>query len=274
MNNRYIDFVPAKSQKPAAKAPVLEPKKPLVSRTSSTTVFISRTVSKPIARPTMPAIPVKPAKSATPVDTVAFIKPAAKPATPVKPVVKPVEKPVEKPAEKPAAAPAPKKAEIEDKLEASAKTFAPAREPAYGIIEDYSPAFIPPAVEKRPLSTPRKPDATAAKAEKVRAPLFGHKKSAKEVIKESKPAEKEDEFATFKTPKTPFITTAKVEKRPLSKNVYQKPVATPEEQPSAPVTIIDKPEKDAHVGLIIAIVLTIILGAALGTAAFLLLPKK
>ena len=79
---------------------------------------------------------------------------------------------------------------------------------------------------------------------------------------------------TFKVPKTPFINQEKVVKRPLSKNVYQKKVVTPKEEPKGPVTIISKPEKDAHVSLIVAVILTIILGAAAGTIAFLLLPKQ
>lgn len=78
---------------------------------------------------------------------------------------------------------------------------------------------------------------------------------------------------TFKVPKSPFINQNKVEKRPLSKNVYQKKIVVPEEKPKGPVTIISKPEKDAHVSLIVAVILTIILGAAAGTVAFLLLPK-
>ena len=77
-----------------------------------------------------------------------------------------------------------------------------------------------------------------------------------------------------------FVKTA-VEKRPLSKNVYQKKVAEPEvteeskdaKKSNAPVTIIDKPEKESRFGLIMTIVITIILGAAAGVVAFLLLPK-
>ena len=77
----------------------------------------------------------------------------------------------------------------------------------------------------------------------------------------------------YKTPKSPFINQDKVVKRPLSKNVYQKKVEVPKEEPKGPVTIITKPEKQAHVSLIVTIILTIILGAAAGTVAFLLLPK-
>ena len=89
-----------------------------------------------------------------------------------------------------------------------------------------------------------------------------------------KPVEKsKDDSKTFKVPKSPFINQEKVVKRPLSKNVYQKEIVVPKEEPKGPVTIIAKPEKDAHVSLVVAIILTIILGAAAGTIAFLLLPK-
>lgn len=85
-------------------------------------------------------------------------------------------------------------------------------------------------------------------------------------------AKKEDK-STYKAPKSPFINQDKVKKRPLSKNVYKKEVKAPKEEPKGPVTIITKPDKDAHVSLVVTIILTIILGAAAGTIAFLLLPK-
>ena len=91
---------------------------------------------------------------------------------------------------------------------------------------------------------------------------------------EEKPKEKPKKNAsdTYKTPKTPFVNQDKVKKRPLSKNVYRKEVK-PVKEDAAPVTIITKPEKDARISLIVTIILTIILGAAAGTVAFLLLPK-
>ena len=78
---------------------------------------------------------------------------------------------------------------------------------------------------------------------------------------------------TYKVSQTRFVNTDKVVKRPLSKNVYQKKVVEPKEVPQGPVTIIQKPEKDSKVGLVVTIIITIILGAAAGTVAFLLLPK-
>ncbi|MBR3169547.1 hypothetical protein IKF23_03880 [Candidatus Saccharibacteria bacterium] len=81
--------------------------------------------------------------------------------------------------------------------------------------------------------------------------------------------------AKSKIQKVNFINTNKVEKRPLSKSVYPKKIVAPskEEVVHGPEKIIAKPEKDSKAGLIIAIILTIILGAAAGTVAFLLLPK-
>lgn len=80
--------------------------------------------------------------------------------------------------------------------------------------------------------------------------------------------------AEFKAPAAPhFINTDNVAKRPLSKNVYEKPTPTEEAKPSKPVTIIAKPEKDSRAGLVVTIILTIIFGAAVGTVAFLLLPR-
>lgn len=79
---------------------------------------------------------------------------------------------------------------------------------------------------------------------------------------------------TLNVPQTRFVNTDKIVKRPLSKNVYQKNVVKSKEEVSqGPVTIIQKPEKDSKVGLVVTIIITIILGAAAGTVAFLLLPK-
>lgn len=180
-------------------------------------------------------------------------------------------------------------------------------EPKFGVIEDFSDKFVESRVEKRPLSaktadaapkaaaapkpaatsaaaTAAKSEAAAAKSKKIgsRMPVFGKKapkkpaekpKATDDVLEEAlKSAENLDE-KVLKVPEPHFVNTEKVTKRPLSKNVYQKKVAVPEEVPSAPVTIIHKPEKDSKVGLIVTILITIILGAAAGTVAFLLLPK-
>ena len=251
MTKRYIDFAPAKRRPTAAPAKTVPAPAPKPAPVQPVTaVFVRRTVVKEV-KPVQPVRPVAP-KPVT--------KPAPKPVTPVKPT--------------PAPTPTPKPETFEPK----AKTFATTRELSYGVIEDYEPFFTAAKVEKRPLSAPRpSAELTEAKSKKVRSSLFGsNAKKAKEEkvpVKEA-PVAKEPEFQALKTPDTPFVKSVQVEKRPLSKNVYKKPEPTPVEAPTGPVQIIDKPEKDSHIGPIIAIILTIILGAAVGTVAFLLLPKK
>ncbi len=151
-------------------------------------------------------------------------------------------------------------------------------EPEYGVIEEYKPKFVQTEIKKRPLGQPeaKKPVNTAAfaKAQKVSArPFMKAKPAEKPAEKAPETPEKKSEKEEFKTPKTRFVNTEKVEKRPLSKNVYKKTIVAPKEEPSGPVTIITKPDKGSHIGVIVTIVLTIILGAAAGTVAFLLLPK-
>ncbi len=238
MTKRYIDFAPAKKRvapAPAKAAPKPAPLQP------STTVFVRRTVVQT-------AMPARPAQPATPIQT----------PRPTQPTPKPAQRP--------------------ETFEPAAKTFATTRELSYGVIEDYEPFFTGAKVEKRPLSAPRpSAELTEAKAKKVRSPLFGPSAKKAKEAKDSKnqaPVAKEPEFQALKTPSTPFVKSVQVEKRPLSKNVYKKPAPATVEAPTGPVTIIDKPEKDSHIGPIIAIILTIILGAAVGTVAFLLLPKK
>jgi len=144
--------------------------------------------------------------------------------------------------------------------------------PKLGVIEDFQPKFVQTDVKKRPLG------AAKAKAKKVKMPIRDSAKIDKIFETALKQATTDDanEKGTVKVPKSaksPFVNTEKVVKRPLSKNVYQKKIVAPKEEPSGPVTIISKPEKDSKVGMIVAIILTIILGATAGTVAFLLLPK-
>lgn len=124
------------------------------------------------------------------------------------------------------------------------------REVEFGVIEDLGPVQGTRTIAERPEQKP-------AKAQEKSQPKSETKTQGK----------------TFNIPRTPFINQEKVVKRPLSKNVYAKRVTVPKEEPKGPITIITKPEKDAHVSLIVAVILTIILGAAAGTVAFLLLPK-
>lgn len=153
----------------------------------------------------------------------------------------------------------------------SADTFSIKKEPAYGVIEDFRPKFVKTEVEKRPLSrshfTTTDSELSQLKSQNVK------KTSRNKVVEQSADAAVGDK-KSLPIPKSPFIAKAKVAKRPLSKNVYAKPVSpTKEPSTNGPVTIISKPESGGKAGMILAIILTIILGAVAGTIAFLILPK-
>lgn len=157
--------------------------------------------------------------------------------------------------------------------------FSGEKKPKLGAVEDLSKKFVRTDVPKRPLSrgahfTTRKTGVAAAKAVKVGNQARTSVKSVEKPVENS--AKKSRTTVTsgmYQAPK--FVNQGQVTKRPLSptKNVYQKKAAAPKEEPKGPVTIINKPEKQAHVGMVVTIILTIILGAAAGTVAFLLLPK-
>ena len=136
---------------------------------------------------------------------------------------------------------------------------------------DFVPKKAAKKVESQPQKTERELEPKAELRAKTKAvpKRVAPVKATQSNVAQSKVVDK------LKAPVRPaFVNTEKVRKRPLSKNVYPKKTVIPkEEKPVAPVTIIDKPEKDSKVGLIVTIIITIILGAAAGTIAFLLLPK-
>lgn len=157
--------------------------------------------------------------------------------------------------------PAPEEVAVEEIFEERVRPAGVSRglkEPAYGVIEDYQPKFVQAEVKKRPLGAAKSASAVRPQAQKKTAP---------------KPA---GGLSGVK-----FLNTNKIEKRPLSatntiarKTAVPKEVVTEEKKKSkGPERIIAKPDKDSKAGLIIAVILTIILGAAAGTVAFLLLPK-
>lgn len=152
---------------------------------------------------------------------------------------------------------------------ASTSVSKPSVTPALGVVEDFGGGNV--VAPKQPLSNGPVASASEAKAQKVKAERI-LRSTPKDKEASEKPAASKTN-STYKAPNSPFINQSKVEKRPLSKNVYQKKIAVPKEEPKGPVTIISKPEKDSHVGIIVTIIMTIILGATAGTVAFLLLPK-
>ena len=238
MKKRYIDFVPV-DKGSAAKGP-------------------ARTVARPkAAKPTSKAT-VKSAPRAT---QKAAPKPAAKPVVKAKITRRePDELPIEE-------------LFVERKRPAGVstglKTPAPAKgkEPKYGVIEEYHRPGTKPATSA--VSAAR-PASAARGAGAARGISMARGAGARPVARDAASANK-----SYIRPATHFINTEKIEKRPLSKSsiLKKKPVVIPEKEPSDPARIITKPEKDSKAGLIIAVILTIILGAAAGTVAFLLLPK-
>lgn len=219
----------------------------------------------------------------------------AKGKTAVRSVSRPVSKPVAKPgprsisvvsnsaAKKPTPKPAPKKitrriAPTRDDFEIE-EMFAERKQPVgvsaskgvkFGVIEEYQPKFVKTEVKKRPLGVAGNSQRGVPSKKVVKKPV------QKPVVNPAqKPVVKPAYRSAPLGQRTTFLNTNKVEKRPLSANVYaKKPVVIPKEEKQVkPVKIIEKPEKDSKASLVIAIILTIILGAAAGTVAFLLLPK-
>lgn len=146
-----------------------------------------------------------------------------------------------------------------------------------GVVENLNSKFVKSDVPKRPLS--QKPltagDALAAiKAQKVKADKIP--KPVAKPVKPSKEPVKSEKSHAYQAPKAQFINQEKIVKRPLSKNVYLRELEKSEKteaEPQKPVTIVSEPKKKSHLGTVFAVILTIILGAAAGAVAFLLLPK-
>lgn len=164
----------------------------------------------------------------------------------------------------------------------TATGFAIKSDTKLGEIEDLSPRFVNVDVPKRPLgeglehNTAVAQPSTKDEVKEVKSRRligrFRNKNAARSASKDEKNGA--DKADTFVTPRPAFINQDKIAKRPLSKNIYQKQTAVTDEQvDKGPVAIIAKPEKESKAGLVVAIILTIILGAVAGTVAFLLLPK-
>ncbi|MBQ1373483.1 hypothetical protein IIY66_01610 [Candidatus Saccharibacteria bacterium] len=159
---------------------------------------------------------------------------------------------------------------VQDYSPAASDTFSLKKEPVYGVIEDFHPKFVNAEVEKRPLSrshfTPQVSELTELKSRKVGK---GTRKATAATAASAVAADNQ----ALHIPKSPFISKAKVSKRPLSKNVYAKPVQPTKEPAAGPVTIISDSKSESKGSMVIAIILTIILGAVAGTIAFLIMPK-
>ncbi|MBR3157166.1 hypothetical protein IKF20_01905 [Candidatus Saccharibacteria bacterium] len=176
--------------------------------------------------------------------------------------------------------------EINESMPRAAMSSAKLKEvSALDEIENLNKRFVETNVPKRSLDSRNRSEEALlkAKAKRIKAGSalrsMGGVNATDRVNPVEKPVEKSMKMgasSAFKPPVTPFINSEKIVKRPLSKNVYQKQTVKKNiktVEPKGPVTIIAKPEKDAHVSIVVTIIITIILGAAAGTVAFLLLPK-
>ena len=147
--------------------------------------------------------------------------------------------------------------------------------PQLGVIEDLQPRFVKTKVEKRPLSRPapmaNPKEKVSKKTEEEQ--IFENALKQANLFVDNDSKKKEERPKKRTEMKTPFVNTEKVTKRPLSKNVYQRKVVVPKEEPEKPIKIITTEKKDSKIGIIVAVIITIILGATAGTVAFLLLPK-
>ena len=80
--------------------------------------------------------------------------------------------------------------------------------------------------------------------------------------------------AKMQIPQAHFINQNKVTKRPLSKTMYAgRTEAAAPAKADEPVKVVKNKKKGGTVGMVLAIIGTIFLGAAAGTVAFLLLPR-
>ena len=239
MKRQYMDFVPTKS----TNTPVTSAKKPVASAiTTHRTAKISTTHSRPAnLTPSRHTV-----SSRTSISTHRTVVPAS--------------------ARNFVTLPQASKTPVSTRSASS---------PALGVIEDLSPRVNAPNLHHTITKSQASSKITAIKSQKIgnRA----HVKPAKNPVENSvensaKKSLQSEPKHTFIPPK--FINQDKIKKRPLSKNVYRKKIEPAKESSAKkPVTIIAKPEKDTKVGIIITIIITIILGAAAGTVAFLLLPK-
>lgn len=264
MNKKYIDFVPTNKKAEAPRAQVVMPKKqPEAAVVTRTT--ITRTTVTGVSTPA----PSSARTAQIPTARSKMVRPSPRPAQ--TPQVRPKR-------------PTPVEPQIVTPV---AKKMPTDKVPPMGVVEDLNARFVKRDVPKRPLSTKPNRVATtpafnatsevaAAKQQKVKARSVAKqaKKPANQPAKEPVKKPESKEKSTYKTPKSPFINQHKVKKRPLSGNIYKHEIKEAvKEEPKGPVTIIAKPEKDKHIGIIVTIIITIILGAAAGTVAFLLLPK-
>lgn len=264
MNKRYIDFVPAKKKGVQATRPAKQAEKQPVSQPARRVV--SQNVKSAVGQNVRPAASVRRASTQTRTVRAEVPRASATRVATTRTVT------------------TSRAAEMGGAMPRAAMSSAKLKEAsALDEIENLNKRFVETNVPKRSLGSRNDEELLRAKAKRIKAGNAMRPMSGVNATNRVKPVEKPVQKSTktgasgaFKPPVTAFINSEKVVKRPLSKNVYQKQPAKKSiktVEPKGPVTIIAKPEKDAHVSIVVTIIITIILGAAAGTVAFLLLPK-
>lgn len=241
---RYMDFIPSAAQRPASRpAPRQSSPRPAARVTQKT------------VRRTQPAAPRAPKVVEEYLETTTIIYPntppkpqATKPVAESHPVQAQPTKPLVESSQSVSPTPTHQPAPVRTQTSAPAPTETPQEKVRFGIIED---------------TTPRKATFTADDRDALDAP---------------------DGNRYTLGGKSPFLVTAdQVDKRPLSnhlpegtasglrstKNIYSRREVLKDSKRPAP-TIIDAKSKDrSGIGLAIAIAVTLVLGAVVGTLAYL-----
>lgn len=144
-----------------------------------------------------------------------------------------------------------------EEISSEGEAFSLKQAPQYGVVENFQPRFVQTEVEKRPLSA----GYAATEAQTVTPP-----KAAPVTTAAPESAKKPHRMA----------------RRPLAKSVNQANLNTAAAKPTPAMSaavpqqkqiVSEKPKKGSKIGMVLAVIGTIILGAAVGTVAFLLLPK-
>ena len=210
-------------------------------------------------------------------------RPATKPAN--KPAIKPAAKPAVKPVKKPAPRP-----ELAIKVEKTKEKAYISREPAKS--RDLYPTD-PKLEDKKPASAdksdkPNKPVAStkSANSDKLpdnnsyslggKSPFLPNYNIDKRPLSSSVPEKKSEHFE-----KVSYLGVSDSASEKPRKNVYEKKeIIDLEPEPKSAkkkknktVKIIDHPDKKSGIPLFLIIIITIILGAAVGAGVYFLLPK-
>lgn len=147
-------------------------------------------------------------------------------------------------------------------ITSSEQPFTLNSDPHFGVVENFQPKFLKTEVEKRPLSSS--------------APADTSTKATKPVSKTADLAAK----SQMRIPHPQFGGTSRLKRRSTAaKNPYppnpalSRAAEAVAPETKSPVKVVKDTKKSNKIGAFLAVLGTIVLGAAVGTIAFLLLPR-